>query len=585
MRSLFFHAWQNLKIRRLLFLTIFAMLLLSIANMLEMFAIGFITNKGEHFKGGFLDRVMAQVDTFLPLKTSIWVLAAFILFVSLFKAITLFSQRFLSKYIGIRVAEEIRLNFFKHLQSLPLSFYHDHPIGALSSRVIGDASLIAEAVNGLIVNYFQTPFTAISALVICFLTSWQLTLLIFFGFPLLMFPIIFLAKRVKRISKEIQKNQDKFSATLVDFIGGIYTVKVFAMEAFSLKKYQEYNNRMAMLEKKSAKYDLATRPVVHTLAMLFLVVALIWGLFVLNLPLPDVLLFCGMLYLFYEPIKKFAEENSRIQRGISATERLQEVMEIPSEQGQEEGAIPFTSLEESLEFKNVWFKYQSEWVLKGVSFSIKKGEMVALVGPTGAGKSTIAQLICRLYEPQKGEILIDGKNLNLFKQESLRNHIAVVPQKPFLFLDTIAENIKFGHPFSEEEVKEAARQAHAAEFIEALAENYLTPLAEGGKNLSGGQQQRLTIARALVKKAPLLIMDEATSSLDALSEHYIKETIQALKHHTTQIIIAHRLSTIEKADKIFYLEEGAVSASGTKEELLLSSPGFREIWNLLHNPR
>lgn len=582
MKLLFKAAWQNLKIRRLLLATVFAMLLLSVANMLEIFAIGFITNKGEHFKGGFLDRVMGQLDTILPLKRNVWVLAGFILFVSFFKAITLFIQRYLSKLAGIRLAEDVRLRFFKHLQNLPMKFYYDHHIGGLSSRVVGDASLIAEAVNGLIVNYVQTPFTAISALTVCFLTSWQLSLLIFVGFPLLLFPIIFLAKRVKRVAREIQRNQEQFSSVLVDFIGGIQTVKVFAMEGFSLKKYQEYNSRMAALEKKSAKYDLATRPVVHTVAMFFLVISLIWGLFVLEMQVPDVLLFCGMLYLFYEPIKKFAEENSRIQRGISASDRLQEVLEVPPEQTQEAGALDFTALDEKIEFKDVWFKYQSEWVLKGVSFTIKKGEMVALVGPTGAGKSTIAQLIPRLWDPQKGEILIDGQNLRVFKQNSLRDGIAVVPQKAFLFLDTVLENIRFGRDFSEDQVKEAARLAHAAEFIETLTEGYHTLLSEGGKNLSGGQQQRLTIARALVKKAPILIMDEATSSLDALSEHYVKETIHTLKGRTTQILIAHRLSTIENADKIFYLEHGTIIASGTKDELLESCAGFRQTWNLLH---
>lgn len=579
MKALFQAAWQNLKIRRLILATVIAMLFLSVANMLEIFAIGFITNKGG---GGFLDRVMERLDNILPLKQNVWVLAAFILFVSLFKASTLFTQRYLSKLVGIHIAENVRLSFFKHLQTLPMKFYHDHHIGGLSSRVVGDASLIAEAVNGLIVNYVQTPFTAISALVICFLTSWQLSLLIFIGFPLLMFPIVFLAKRVKRVAREIQKNQEQFSSVLVDFIGGIQTVKVFAMENFSLKKYQEYNTRMAALEKKSAKYDLATRPVVHTVAMFFLVISLIWGLFVLEMPIPDVLLFCGMLYLFYEPIKKFAEENSRIQRGISAADRLQEVMEVPSELTQEAGALDFTALRETIEFKDVWFKYQSEWVLKGVSFTIKKGEMVALVGPTGAGKSTIAQLIPRLWDPQKGEILIDKQNIKVFKQDSLREGIAVVPQKAFLFLDTILENIRFGREFSQEEVKEAAHLAHAAEFIETLPDGYQTLLSEGGKNLSGGQQQRLTIARALVKNAPILIMDEATASLDALSEHYIKETIHALKGRTTQILIAHRLSTIENADKILYLEQGAIIASGTKDELLETCAGFRRTWNLLH---
>jgi putative ABC transport system ATP-binding protein len=405
--------------------------------------------------------------------------------------------------------------------------------------------------------------------------------LIFFGFPLLLFPIWFLSKRVKKIARDIQKNQEKFTSVLIDFIGGVQTVKLFAEESFSLHKYRELNQKMGFLEQKSAKYDLLSRPIVHTIAMFFLVMALIFGLYVLEMPVADVLFFCGMLYLFYEPIKKFAEENSHIQRGIAAAERMEEVICLPVEAKKEEGTAEFSKLEKDIEFKNVWFKYNEEWVLKNLSFTIKKGELVALVGATGAGKSTVAQLLPRLWDYQKGDILIDGKSLLTFTQESLRRHIAYVPQKSFLFLDTIKENIRFGGRFSDQEVVEAAKQAHSHEFIEKLPKGYDTYLSEGGKNLSGGQQQRLTIARALIKKSPLLIMDEATSSLDALSEHYIKETIQNLKNEVTQIVIAHRLSTIENADKILFLEKGELVAQGTKDELLKTCPPFKRLWDLL----
>ncbi|MCB1114234.1 MAG: ABC transporter ATP-binding protein [Chlamydiia bacterium] len=559
------------------------MIVLSVANTLEIFAIGFITNKGDTFKGGFIDKAMLFVSDIIPIDKSVYALGCFIVFVSFFKAVSLFAQRYLSKLSAIRIAQEMRLRFFKHIQALPMSFYQENTTGALSSRVVGDAALIAEAVNGLITNYVQTPFTVATALAVCILTSWKLSLLIFVGMPLILFPIIFLAKRTKRVARQIQQNQEKFSSVLIDFIGGIQTVKVFAMEAFSLKKYEEYNDKMATLEKKSAKYDLLTRPVVHTIAMLLLVFSLLWGLFILDMELPDVLLFAGMLYLFYEPIKKFAEENSRIQRGLSALERLQEVIDLPPEEKLEEGKT-FQGFSRNIVFKQVAFKYQNDWVLKGLDLEIKKGEMVALVGATGSGKSTLVQLLPRLWDPQEGEILIDGENSRFYTPSSLREKIAFVPQKPFLFLDTVAENIKFGRDFSEKQVIEAAEKAHAHEFIKELPKAYETYLSEGGKNLSGGQQQRLTIARALLKKAPILIMDEATSSLDALSEHYIKETIQSMKGEVTQIIIAHRLSTIENADKIFYLSGGQVIASGTKDELLKTCPSFKQLWELLHKP-
>ena len=225
-----------------------------------------------------------------------------------------------------------------------------------------------------------------------------------------------------------------------------------------------------------------------------------------------------------------------------------------------------------------------QWVLKGVSFTVRKGETVAIVGPTGSGKSTIVQLLPRLYDVQKGEICIDGYPLNHYTQKSLRENIAFVPQKPFLFLDTVAENIAFGRPFSQEEVQEAARQAHADEFIQQLPQGYQTILLETGKNLSGGQQQRLAIARALIKKAPILILDEATSALDAMSENHIKRALAQLQGKMTQIIIAHRLSTIEHADKIIYLEKGEKIAEGTKDELLQICPSFKMMWEMMHHP-
>ena len=242
------------------------------------------------------------------------------------------------------------------------------------------------------------------------------------------------------------------------------------------------------------------------------------------------------------------------------------------------------TLHDSIDFENVWFRYEERWVLRGVSFSIKKGETVAFVGPTGSGKSSLVQLLPRLYDIEKGAIRINGRSIRDFTQKSLREAIAFVPQRPFLFLDTVAANISFGRKFSEGEIETAACKAHADEFIRLLPEGYQTPLSEAGKNLSGGQQQRLAIARALVKNAPLLILDEATSSLDALSENRIKSALADLHGKITQIIIAHRLSTIEHADKIFYLDGGEIVAEGTKEQLLQSCPSFRKMWeHMYHN--
>ncbi len=633
MRKIFKIAFDKHKHSALIGFIVTAMILLTFASQLEILALGIITKKGPDFfelfaplengklqkveaistsevqtrlnqidvrqtgyitvpevdqfmaqtkKNNLIEKVTQWINQVLPIKDNLVNLAIFLVFVALFKATTLFAHRFSTRLMAIRISKDLRQQYFEHIQTLPMKFYQEHHIGSLSSRVVGDSSMIAESINACLVNYLQTPFTLITTLFICFYTSWKLSLIIFIGFPLIVFPIVFLAKRVKRISKQLQKNQERFATVIIDFLAGIQTVKLFGMEEFSLKKYQDQNDKMAALEQKSARYDLSSRPIIHTIGMFFLATALIYGLYVLQMSVPEILFYCGLLYIFYEPIKKFAEENSHIQRGIAAAERMCEVLELKPCITDSDGAETLNDFKGCIEFDNVWFHYGNDWILKGLSFKVEKGQTVAIVGPTGAGKSTIVQLLPRLYDVQEGVIRINGKSINTFTQKSLREQIAFVPQKPFLFLDTVAENISYGQKLSLEQIQKAAKKAYAEEFILQLPQKYQTELSETGKNLSGGQQQRLAIARALAKNAPILIMDEATSSLDTVSEVHIKNAIRELRGQVTQIIIAHRLSTIEDADKIIYLEKGVKVAEGTKEELLKNCPGFKKMWELMH---
>jgi len=633
MKLLLKTAIQNRRHLFLLIITLFSMLFLTLASQTEMFALGVMAKSGPdvftlfgkekngkleqadqisleeiqqrwnqidssvqgvitkeeanhylalHQSKNLIQRVNAQIDKYLHVSQNLTHLAYLIVCVAIFKAATLFIHRYTTQLVAIRVSKDLRQRYFEHIQSLPMSFYQKHNIGGLSSRVVGDAGVVASAINSWLINYLQMPFTVISSFLACLWISWKLCMIIFIGFPLIIVPIVYLAKRIKRIAKQMQKNQEGFAAVLIDFLAGIQTVKVFAMEDFSLKKYREQNNRCAQLEEKSARYGLASRPILHTIASLFFATVILYGLYVLNMGVADILVFCGLLYVFYEPIKKFADENQQILRGIAAAERMYEVLDLKPTIQDEPDAESLNRFDNSIEFQNVSFRYGEEWVLKNLSFTVNKGETVAIVGPTGAGKSTIVQLLPRLYDVEEGEILIDGKPIKTFTQKSLRENIAFVPQKPFLFLDTIKENISFGKNFSHDEIITASKRAHAEEFIVQLPDQYNTVLAEAGKNLSGGQQQRLAIARALVKNAPILVMDEATSSLDAISENKIKQAILELHGSITQIIIAHRFSTIEHADKIIYLEKGKKVAEGTKEELLKSCTNFRLMWEMMH---
>ncbi len=532
----------------------------------------------EHKDSNLLSWIMNQVSSRFDVEQNFSFLIGILVAVALYKAITLFISRYFVQLLSIRVTRDLRQQYFEHIQALPLSFYQEQNLGSLSSRAVGDAGQIASSLNSCLINYLQTPFTLVSTLIGCFYLSWQLSMIIFLGLPLIVIPVMVLTKKVKRITRQIQKNQETFTSVLLDFLAGIQTVKVFAMEAFSLRKYKEQNDQMALLATKSAKYGLLTRPILHLIATSCLAVVVLFGLYTLRMSIGQLLMFCGLLHLFYEPVKKFAEENANIQKGVVAAERMFEVLHLKPQIQDKDGAIDLQGFKQLIEFDRVWFKYKDEWVVKDLSFTVKKGEIVALVGSTGAGKSTIVNLLPRLYEVQKGEIRIDGVPINALSQKSLREQIAFVPQRPFLFFDTVLENIAFGRSFTREEIVAASEKAYAHEFIVDLPQQYDTLLAEMGKTLSGGQQQRLAIARALVKNAPILVMDEATSSLDAISEARIKKAIQGLQGQVTQILIAHRLSTIEHADKIIYLERGRKIGEGTIEQLLEQCLPFRAMW-------
>ncbi len=578
------------------------LIFLTIANFLEVSALGVLINSdtlsqlmsgkpisspalemvGKSSDKNPLQWVIGKFQGMLGNVSSFKVMIAILVSVALFKAVSLFWSRFMTQLMAIRVSRDLRLQYFEHIQALPMSFYQKHNIGSLSSRVVGDAGQIAMSINSALTNYLHTPFTILLTLIACFFSSWQLSMVIFFGIPMIVLPIITLAKRVKRVSRQLQSNQEKFASVLIDFLAGIQTVKIFAMESFSFKKYKEQNDRMAVLEGKTAKYGLLTRPILHLMTTLCLAGVVLYGLLSLKLTVSQLIVFCGFLQMSYETIKKFGDENSNIQRGVVAAERMFEVLNLKPEIEDHPNAIQLSGFKDRIEFENVWFKYQGDWVLKDVSFTVKKGETIALVGPTGSGKSTIVQLLPRLYEVQKGEIRIDGKPVDAYTQRSIREQIGFVSQKPFLFSDTIAANIAFGRNFSRDEIHEASRKAHADEFIIRQPKSYDSMVAEAGQNLSGGQQQRLAIARALVKNAPILVLDEATSSLDAISENKIRLAIAELRGQITQIIIAHRLGTIEHADRIIFLDRGEKIAEGTKDELLISCEPFRQMWEILH---
>lgn len=593
--------FENKKHVLFFLLTTLTMLVLLLSSQLEMITVGILTNKDLGFSRlfskdtalasagsttsyakGILQFVMFKLNNIFSFSQSLTHLLSFLVLVATLKAFSQFAYSYLNRLVSVIVSRDLREKYFQHIQSLPMSFYHEYNIGSLSARVLGDAGSIAESINSALINFIQTPINALLNLFLCFMISWKLSILVFACVPFALLIISFLSRAVRRVSKKIQRNQESFASVLLDFLSGIQTVKIYVMENFALKKYKEQNDLMAHLEAKNVCYGSISRPIIHLLSSVAISLILIYGLYIAHLELSELIVFFGLLWLFFEPVKKFAEENVNIQRGIAAAERMFEVLDIQPKIQDSKDAKELKGLEGVIEFDGVWFQYNEQWVLKDLSFKVKKGETVAIVGPTGAGKSTIVELLPRLYEIQRGSISIDGKSIEHYTQKSLRENISFVPQKPFLFVDSIFENIAFGSNFDPQKVIEAAKRAHADEFIQNLPEKYETVLSEGGRNLSGGQQQRLAIARALFKRAPILIMDEATSALDSVSEDHIKQAIGQLHGKVTQILVAHRFSTIEHADRIIYLEKGEKIAEGTRQELIETCPNFRLMWEVMH---
>lgn len=561
------------------------MIFLIFGEQMEMIWIGMLTSVASTPKGVEGSLSVASLPLFLmerlgighsPIQALIFISVP----IAIYKATFLFLSRYLTQVLAIRVSKNLRERYFAHLQSLPMQFFHGHHIGSLASRVTGDSSQIALSINSLIRNCVTTPFQLITTIGICVYLSWKLTFVLVIGLPLVLIPLNLLTKKVKSTMRLLQKDQESFSSLLLDFLSGIQTIKIFSMELFSFKKYQHQNDKMASLEKKTAKYDLMTRPILHTVTTLCLASVILVGLHVFQMSIPDLIAFCGLLHVTYDPIKKFAEENASIQKGVVAAERMNDILSLKPLIEDAKEALTLTNFNDSIEFIDVWFRYEEGWIIKDLSFKVKKGETIAIVGATGSGKSTILQLIPRLYDVEKGIILIDGIPLTKIAQQSIRNLIAFVSQKPFLFYDTIEGNINYGRPLEKEKIEQAAKRAYADEFIDKLSRGYQTHLSETGKNLSGGQQQRLAIARALAKEAPILILDEATSSLDSLSEERVKQAISDLHGEVTQIIVAHRLSTIEHADRIIFLEQGKKIAEGPHKFLYETCPQFRVMWDL-----
>jgi ATP-binding cassette, subfamily B, bacterial MsbA len=521
-------------------------------------------------------------------KQMLLVLPFVIVAVALVKGVAYFGQSYLMAVASQRMVADMRRALFDKLVRLPPSFHARHHSGDLISRFAADVGMVQMAITEAVATYLRDGLTVVVMLANCFILDWKLSLVAFGAVPVTLVPVIRLSKRLRSNTGSSVATLGYISEVALEVLAGIRVVQSFCKEAYESTRFAGANERLLKFERRIARVRSFSSPLMEVMAAVGLAAAISWvGGRIIGgqLEAGKFFSFVAAVLLLYQPVKQLGRVGQTAILGAASGSRIFEIIDtettIP-----DDGKAKLARIQDAIRYEQVRFAYGEREVLHGIDLTVRRGEVVALVGPSGGGKTTLANLLPRFWDPTGGRISVDGRDIREYTLESLRSNIAVVGQETFLFNDTVRANIAYGLPqATDAEVEHAARVAQAHDFIVQLPSGYQTPVGERGGQLSGGQRQRIAIARAVLKNAPILVLDEATNALDAESEREVQRALDALMEtedgrHRTTLVIAHRLATIRNADLIAVIGDGLVVETGRHDELLARGGEYARLWQI-----